>query len=140
MAGTFSLHITTPEGTLYDSDGVERLTAETGAGEITILRKHTPILTTLKPGALIVHKEDGAFPYAVFGGFLEVRKDGDVVVLADEAVRAQDIDVEEVKRARARAEEALSEAEAKRDVDFARFEAILERSMAQIKAVRKWRD
>ncbi len=84
MATSFPLSILTPEKVVYRGDAHE-LTAYTGAGKIGILARHTPLLTSLKPGTIAV-KHNGseeAQHFETSGGMLEVRRDGQVIVLAD---------------------------------------------------------
>jgi len=129
---TFNFKIATMEGVVY-SDLVREVTVPTQSGEIGILANHTPIVTLLKPGELKIFKDDHIVSMAVSQGFVEVRRGGEMVILADTADRAEDIDLEAAQAARERAEEALSRKDELSDVDFARFEAIMEREMARIK-------
>lgn len=84
MAATFPLSILTPEKVFYRGDARE-LTAYTGAGKIGILARHTPLLTTLQPGKITVRGagSEADQQFETSGGMLEVRRDGQVVVLAD---------------------------------------------------------
>jgi len=75
-------------------------------GDLGVLPKHIPLLTTLKTGEVMV-RNDGHEEYLfVAGGFLEVLPDK-VVILADVAERAEDIDEARAEEARKRAEELL---------------------------------
>ena len=78
----------------------------------------------------MLRKDDQETTIAVSGGFLEVRPDR-VVVLADTAERAEEIDIERAEAARRRAQEQLATRPA--DLDAARAQAALERSMARLK-------
>ena len=77
-------------------------------GELGILPSHTPLMTSLTAGELVVR--DGARDeiLAISGGFIEVRPDH-VIILADQAERAEDIDIRRAQEARKRAEEQLKE-------------------------------
>lgn len=142
----FPLTILTMQETAHEGE-VTSVTAPTADGEITILARHTPLVTVLKPGRLVlrkpfegnVHDDPEEVRMAVGGGFLEVRKSGEVVVLADMAERAGDIDLEQARAARARAEKMLEEEEKLEAEDFARFQAILDREMARIKVAQNTR-
>ncbi len=75
-------------------------------GVMGILPHHAPLLTSLKPGELIVRRQGVERVFAISGGFMEVRPDI-VTVLADAAEAADEIDVARAEAARARAEAAI---------------------------------
>lgn len=77
-------------------------------GVLGILPNHTPLLTTMKFGELIVRKGTAEEVFAIYGGFAEVRPDK-VVILADAADFASDISLREVEEARERARRLLAE-------------------------------
>ncbi len=124
------LDIVTAERMVY-SDNVDMVIAPGFEGQLGILPHHTPLMTTLLPGELRVKKGDEEVSLAISGGFLEVRPDR-VVVLADAAERAEEIDVERAEEARKRARERLSQ-ELEPGIDGARVEAALRRSLARLK-------
>lgn len=133
MSAQFSFSVITPEGVTYESH-ITSATVPTQAGEITVLHKHTPIVSALKPGAMTVRKDnDDEMLLAVSGGLIEVRRDGRVVVLADTAERAEDIDIQRAETARKRAEEAMQRKEFDRDIEHAELEAALQKELARIK-------
>jgi F-type H+-transporting ATPase subunit epsilon len=106
-----------------------------------ILPQHVPLLTALTFGELQVKKEgqEDQF-FAIGGGFMEVQPHR-VIVMADSAERATEIDLERAETARQRAEEKLVQRkdEAAAALDAARAEAALRRSMARIKVARRRR-
>lgn len=128
--------ITTPEREVY-SDVVDSVTLPTLKGEITILPNHLPLVAVLVPGeARVVHEGEEAL-MAVSGGFIEVQPGSRVIVLADTAERAEELDIEKIEQARKKAQEEL---EKKRDLDeenFAEAAAALERELARLKVARK---
>lgn len=65
---------------LYDGEAVS-LTVPGSAGEMTVLSRHMPLVTTLKPGRIIVRNKEGKREFDVSGGVLEVRRDGATVIL-----------------------------------------------------------
>lgn len=65
---------------LYDGEA-DSLTVPGTAGEMTVLSKHMPIVTTLKPGTITVRNAEGEKTFDVTGGVLEVRRDGATVIL-----------------------------------------------------------
>jgi F-type H+-transporting ATPase subunit epsilon len=124
------LDIVTAERMVY-SDNVDMVIAPGFEGQLGILPHHTPLMTTLLPGELRVKKGDEEASLAISGGFLEVRPDR-VVVLADAAERAEEIDIERAEEARKRARERLSQ-ELEPGIDGARVEAALRRSLARLR-------
>lgn len=130
--------IVTLDGVVYDSE-IEKLTLPTESGEITVLPKHAPLVSLLKPGELRINKDGHDILMAVSTGFLEIRKNSQVYVLADSAERAENIDIESAKEARARAEELLHQKQNRNDVDFAKLQAIINRETAKLKVGNKYR-
>jgi len=130
------LDIVTAERSVYAED-VDMVIAPGVEGQLGILPHHAPLMTTLQAGELRVKREGEEVSLAISGGFLEVRPDR-VVVLADTAERAGEIDVARAEEAKRRAQERLAERQAP-GVDEARVEASLHRALARIKVVEKVR-
>ncbi len=130
--------IVTLERVIYN-DEIDQLTAPTEAGEITIMARHTPLVSIIKPGELRIEKDGRTIVMAVSTGFLEIRRNSEVYVLADSAERAEEIDIEATKYARTRAEKLLKEKQNRNDVDFAKLQAIINRETARLKVANKYR-
>jgi F-type H+-transporting ATPase subunit epsilon len=122
------LDIVTAEKLVY-SDQVDMVIAPGIEGELGILPHHTPLMTLLKPGELRVKKGGDETYLAVTGGFIEVRPDH-VIVLADAAERAEEIDIARAEAARKRAQERLESGGT--EVDKARTEAALRRALTRL--------
>lgn len=129
------LDIVTAERVVFSED-VDIVVAPGVEGQLGILPHHAPLLTILQPGELRVRKGGEELFLAVSGGFLEVRPDR-VIVLADTAERAEEIDVARAEEAKRRAQEAISRRLP--EVDAARAEAALRRSLVRLKVVEKRR-
>lgn len=125
--------IVTAERIVY-SDEVDVVVAPGIEGQLAILPHHAPLMTMLQPGELMVRKETEEQSMFVSGGFLEVRGDK-VVVLADAAERAEEIDVARAEAAKRRAQERMAQHLAQ--VDHARAEAALLRSLMRLKVAEK---
>lgn len=109
MSKLLSLDIVTQENRLLQAQAT-RIMAQTDLGEITILPGHVSLVTSLSEGILRYYDADGAeHIIVVFGGFLELNKDGLCTVLVDSAIRADDIDTAKVKAAQAAAEQVLQD-------------------------------
>ncbi len=133
---TLHLEIITIERKMFD-DHVNMVIAPGTEGMLGILPRHAPLITGLTFGELQV-KKDGQEDqfFAIGGGFMEVQPDH-VVVLADAAERAEEIDVARAEAARRRAEEFL--VRSKEEADFARAEVALRRSILRIKVAERRR-
>lgn len=130
--------IVTPEGVVLKEE-VTQVTVPTREGEITVLPNHIPLVAMLKPGVIEVKTKNGDLEVmSVAGGFLEVLKDK-VVILADKAERAHEIDLARAEQARFRAEETMKQAVHKEDVDFTALSAQIEKELARARAVKRWR-
>jgi len=130
--------IVTLERVTY-SDQIDQLTIPTEAGEITVMARHAPLVSIIKPGEIRIKKDGQTILMAVSTGFLEIRKNSEVYILADSAERAEEVDIEASKAARARAEELLKEKQNRNDVDFAKLQAIINRETAKLKVADKYR-
>lgn len=129
------LEIVTAESPVYSGE-VDSVIAPGVVGQFTILPHHAAFMTMLEPGGLCFRQEGEEVFIAVSGGFLEVQ-DNKVVVLADTAERADDIDAARAEAAKRRAEEQLRHPEV--GVDLASAEAALRRSLARLKVAEKRR-
>src|SRR6476620_12700588 len=99
------LEIVTPERQVY-SDTVDSVQLPGSEGELGVLPHHAPLVSTLGVGELRFRKDGIEESFAIVGGFLQVRPDR-VVVLAETADLASDIDLEKAQEARREAERAL---------------------------------
>jgi len=127
------LEIITAERVVYSED-VDVIVAPGIQGQLGILPHHAPLMTMLQPGELMVRRDNNEESIFVSGGFLEVRGDK-VVVLADVAEQANEIDVARAEAAKHRAEERM--AQPPTQMDHARAEAALRRSMIRLKVAEK---
>lgn len=131
-----SLDIITQERVVYAADDVEMVVAPGVDGVMGILPNHTPVLTALKEGELKILRDGEEEFFAVGGGFMEVRPDR-VIVLAETAEVADEIDEARAEEARKRAEEMLKEKPP--GVDVARLEGVLRRSHVRLRVARRRR-
>ena len=130
---TLHLEIVTQEKRLYSGD-VDMVVAPGGEGELGILPHHAPLLTTLKEGALRVKQGGGEEYFSIGGGFMEVQPDR-VIVLADVAERAEEIDLARAEEARRRAEEMLKDRPA--DVNIETALSALRRAQIRVAVAQK---
>jgi F-type H+-transporting ATPase subunit epsilon len=125
------LEIITPEKVVY-KDEVQGIIVPTVNGEISILPNHINLLTQISPGELTVKKVHSTQHLAITGGFLEIQ-DNKVSILAEHAIKAQDIQVAQAMEAKKRAEKAMAEKSTVNELKVAQAEmikAILELKIA----------
>ncbi|MFH2062994.1 MAG: ATP synthase F1 subunit epsilon [bacterium] len=139
MAKQIKFELTTPERVVEDRE-VSGVTLPTREGEITVLPGHIPLVATLQSGMITLRSDAGEEYLAVSGGFVEVQSGGQVLVLADSADRAEELDLAKVEEARKRARQVLEEKRDLDDVSGAAAMAALERELARERVVRKYRD
>ena len=128
--------LVSPERIVYSDDGVEMVIAPGADGELGILPNHAPLLTALGIGELRIRKGEEEESFAVGGGFLEVLANR-VIVMADVAELADEIDIARAEAARERAERRYREAP--EGLDIARLQAALRRSSVRLKVARRRR-
>ena len=115
------------------SGNVKNIIAAAMMGEVGIFPKHTPMITPLKPGEVkIITDQDEEKLFFISGGVLEVQPDI-VTVLADTAIRGEDLDEAKAAESKKRAEEALADKSDK--IDAAKALAELAQAAAQLKMI-----
>ncbi len=131
--------IATPERVVLKEE-IFQVTIPTEEGEITVLPKHSPLVSILKPGILEIRKTDGEKEImSVSGGFVEVLLNK-IVVLADTAERAEEIDLDRAEEARKKAEESLKNLRSVDATQFASLSAMIEKELARTRTAKKWRN
>src|SRR5688572_213000 len=105
-------------------------------GEIGILPRHAPLVTTLHPGVMTLRNDGEEQILAIDGGFLQVFRDR-VLILADAAERSDEVDEERAAEARAQAEAALKEAQAQGGAQAEAARMALRRSLVRLNIARR---
>lgn len=138
MSKTIKFEIVTPERVVFSKE-ILHIVVPTTSGEITVLPDHIALVSVLKPGVLEVRLADNSSEIiSVSGGFVEVTKDK-VVILADTAERAEELNEERIRAAQERAEKLKEEAKDVDDVQFTAMAAKIEKEMARLHAINRWR-
>ncbi len=129
--------ILTPEKVVFEAE-VYQATLPVEGGEVTILPEHIPYIGALKAGELVLRQKAGGeeMSLATSGGFLEFH-DNVLVILADTAERAEEIDLARAEEARQRAEKLKETSTQMSDEEYARTAAILEKELARVRVARK---
>jgi F-type H+-transporting ATPase subunit epsilon len=134
MAMTMHLDIVSAETQIF-SGTVTEVYAPAQMGEVGIHPRHTPLLTTMKPGEVrAVDQQGNTQSFYVSGGILEVQPHV-VTVLSDTALRAADLDEAAALEARTKAEAALNDK--KSGLDYAHARAELLEAIAQLDTIKK---
>lgn len=133
-AKTVQLDVVSAEERLF-SGAVETVQVTGSEGELGIYPGHAPLLTTIKPGMVRIVKEGGEEQIIyVAGGVLEVQPHN-VSVLADSAVRGDELDEQKALEAKKHAEAAIADSSS--DLSYAEAAAELARALAQLQIIRK---
>jgi F-type H+-transporting ATPase subunit epsilon len=132
--GKMLLEIVAPSRQVVRSERVDEVIAPGSEGEFGVLPGHTPYLTALKVGMLSYREAAEWHHLAVDWGYAEVGPDR-VIILAEGADRAADIDIAEARQAKERAEKALSEKLEHADYEKNRIELL--RAMIRIQVAEK---
>ena len=136
MSSTIRCDIVSAEAEIFQGEAT--LVVATGElGELGIAPRHAPLITRLKPGKVVITQPDGSvLDFAIGGGILEVQPQV-VTILADTAIRADEIDEAKVRAAKEEAERILAgRAEA---MEVAEAQAKLAETLAQLQALERLR-
>jgi F-type H+-transporting ATPase subunit epsilon len=107
---TFDLSVVTPEGAVFEGEA-QMLIVPGASGEIGVLARHAPLVAMLKSGEVRLRAGGEWQSFAAGPGYFKVQQDR-AIVLVDDAVRAEDIDVDEARREVEEARALLERAEA----------------------------
>ena len=138
MANTIQVDVVSAEASIFEGQA-EFVALPGESGELGIYPQHTPLITRIRPGAVrikVAGQADEEFVF-VAGGILEVQPNR-VTVLADTAIRGQDLDEAKAEAAKKAAEEALANRTG--EIDYAKAQAELATAMAELAALRKVRN
>ncbi|MCL2754210.1 MAG: ATP synthase F1 subunit epsilon [Oscillospiraceae bacterium] len=133
MTTPFNLEIITPAGVFYDGE-TPNLIVRTTVGDKGILARHEPYIAALPIGIMRVMTEDKKFRKAAIStGTVQVKDNGDTVILVQSCEWCDEIDVERAQAAKERAEERIRDAELS-DVQHAIAEFKLKRALNRLGA------
>ena len=136
MSMTMHVNIVSAESEIY-SGTVTQVFAPAELGEVGVMPRHAPMLSTLKAGVVrVIPLEGEEQTFFVSGGILEIQPHV-VTILSDTALRAADIDEAAALEAKTRAETAMKDKAS--DMDYARAKSELIEAVAQIEALKKIR-
>lgn len=128
-----TVEIITPDKIILKEEADE-IVVPTVNGEIAILPHHTTLISQLSQGEVTIKKSAKSSHVAVTGGYIEVNNNN-VSILADYAVRSEEIEIAKAEEAKKAAEKLMEEKLSKKD--FAEAEAQLRRSLLELKVARR---
>ncbi len=128
-----TVSIVTPERPVLETQA-DSVVVPAFDGELGILSNHAPLLAQLLPGEIRLKTADQTEHFAISGGFVEVR-DNKIVVLAETAEAAHEIDLERARQAAERAKSALRDRPA--DINMAAIESELRRALARLRVAQQ---
>lgn len=137
MANTVHVDVVSAEASIFSGEA-EFVVAPATAGEVGLYPNHAPMISTVKPGALRIKQPNTSEETLIFisGGMLEVQP-GIITILADTAVRGNDLDEAKAIAAKEAAEEALKNRTS--DVNYAAAQVELSEALAQIQTIERLR-
>lgn len=135
MAMTTHVDIVSAEEEIF-SGTAEMVYAPAEMGEVGIAPRHTQMITRLKAGEVRLQTGDEEKTFFVSGGILEVQPHV-VTVLADTAIRADDLDEAQALKAKAKAEQALKDKTS--EIEYAKAQTELAEAAAQLRTIQKLR-
>jgi F-type H+-transporting ATPase subunit epsilon len=128
--------IVTPERIVFESE-TDQATLPVSNGEVTILPNHRSYIASLKPGEIRLKTGEDETLLVTSGGFIEFNKNT-LIVLADTAERASEIDIKRAEEnARKRAEELKKEKVTMSELEYAKVAASIEKEMARVRVAKK---
>ncbi len=129
--------IVTQERTVYSND-VDAVNLPGTEGRLGILPNHTPLLTTLAFGEVVVRKDGQEEFFAIGGGLAEVQPNR-VIILADSAEHVEEINIRRAEEARERALKLMAEGVPEDPERYAQIRASLQRAQVRIDVARRRR-
>lgn len=135
VMNSLHLQLVTPERTLLDEQ-VDSISCPTSMGQITVLPGHVPLVANLVPGELITRVAGQEKPIHVSGGFVEIKPENTVIILADAAEHIHELDLARAEEATKRAQETLSTI-TPQDEMYAAAAASLEKHLSRLRVARK---
>ncbi len=127
------LEIITPVKVLLKEE-VDEITIPTTEGEISILPGHVNLLSKIKPGEMKIKRGNKTELFAILGGFIDI-ENNHVNILADHAIRAEDIEIAKAEEAQERAKQAMKNKE--NEQEFRVAQAELGKALLELKVGRK---
>lgn len=139
MNTLFTVKVVTPEKVIYEHL-VYSVTLPTDSGEITLLPNHQSVITTVTTGEMkILDDKNHQEIFFVDTGVAHFDDTNTLVILIDQSESVHEINIDHAQKAYERARQLKEQAITEQEVDFARFESLIERELGRVKIARKYR-
>ncbi len=132
-----SISIITPTGSIYKEKDIDLVIAQSVSGELTLLKNHAPIFLRLKHGELIVRKDGLDSSFTLFEGFINFNTENKITVMADNAQRSEELNIEAIKKAKEDAEKALIDKEKMSATEIIKAETAMRRAIIELYIAKK---
>jgi len=135
MVQMIKFKIVTPERTVFERE-INQATLPVVDGQVTIMPGHRSYIAAIKSGEIILKMENEEMVLATSGGFIEFN-DNSLILLADTAEEAKEIDLERAENARKRAEEIKKEKVSMSELEYAKVAAAIEKEAVRVRVARR---
>lgn len=135
MVQMIKFKIVTPGRTVFERE-INQATLPVVDGQVTIMPGHRSYIASIKSGEIILKMENEEIVLATSGGFIEFN-DNSLVLLADTAEEAKEIDLERAENARKRAEEIKKEKVSMSELEYAKVAAAIEKEAVRVRVARR---
>ena len=136
MKNTIKLEIISLTRPVFNGE-VASVTVPAHDGQLTILPKHISLMTSLKAGEIIIRNDGGKDDYVAISSGIMVIDPKKITILVDSADMLEELDEKKIQEAKERAEKLITEKKFADDRAFADAAALLEKSMAQLKVLKR---
>lgn len=134
-----TVSILTPTGTLAKIEEVDVVVAYTTTGQIAILPNHIPLFTRLQHGELKIKSQSKEQYFTLFQGFLNVAPDNNVIIMADNALRSEELNIDAIRKAKEDAEKALQQKEKLSITEILKAETAIRRAIMELRVAERRR-
>lgn len=134
-----TVSILTPTGTLAKIEEVDVVVANTTTGQISILPNHIPLFTRLQHGELKIKSQSKEQYFTLFQGFLNVAPDNNVIIMADNALRSEELNIDAIRKAKEDAEKALQQKEKLSITEILKAETAIRRAIMELRVAERRR-
>ena len=130
------VHVISQEKSLLDTQA-DLVLIPAATGQLGILPHHIPLITRLQAGVVTIRRQHQDTLVAIGGGFAAMEADNSLSILADTAIKAEDINLKEAEAAKLRAQDTMKQASTISAREFRLAEAQLRRALVELQVARK---
>ena len=139
MTKKLTVSIITPSGILFKAQNVDMVVAKATEGTVGILPNHAPFFTRLEHDEVKLKIEGKERFFTLFQGFLHLDPHNNLIIMADNAQRSEELNLDIIRKAKEAAEKALTEKERLSATEILRAETAMRRAIMELKVAQKRR-